>query len=369
MSTGKHPRRHASAKASKRPEENTSSGAGTLLGAILAVALLALVGWFFSSAGTSSKQQTQSQPQSQQAATERAQDSITVLTGPTSGIYYPIGGAFANVLSAMGYQTTATATGATGENIKAITSGGGELAIAMSDSVIQAIEGFGAYEGKPKATDLRAMMGLWPNVVQIVTTEDSGIKRFEDLRGKRVGVGAIKSGVEINARMIFEAHGMTYKDADVEFLAYGDAINMMLNGQCDAAFVTSGLGNATIRKLGESRKIVFVPVEGAALQRLTQKYPFYINWTIPKEAYGTDADTTTAAVMNIKLASRKLPDDVVYNMLSGFYSEQGLQTIGASHATAQREIKLATALRDIHGTSIQLHPGAERFYREKGMLQ
>ena len=110
------------------------------------------------------------------AKVDRSKEFITVLTGPTSGIYFPIGGAFSKVVGEMGYKTSATATGATGENINAILTGKGELAIAMSDSVIQAVEGFGAYEGKPKATDLRAMMGLWPNVVQIVTTTDSGIK-------------------------------------------------------------------------------------------------------------------------------------------------------------------------------------------------
>ena len=188
------------------------------------------------------------------AKVDRSKEFITVLTGPTSGIYFPIGGAFSKVVGEMGYKTSATATGATGENINAILTGKGELAIAMSDSVIQAVEGFGAYEGKPKATDLRAMMGLWPNVVQIVTTTDSGIKSFKDIKGKRVGVGAPNSGVELNARMIFEANGMTYKDAKVDYLSYGEAIDQMKNGQCDVAFVTSGLGNATIKELGTTKK-------------------------------------------------------------------------------------------------------------------
>ncbi len=302
------------------------------------------------------------------AKIDRSKEYITVLTGPTSGIYFPIGGAFSKAVGEMGYKTSATATGATVENINAIRSGKGELAIAMSDSVIQAIEGFGAFEGKPKATDLRAMMGLWPNVCQIVTTSDSGIKKFTDMKGKRVGVGAPNSGVELNARMMFEAHGMTYKDAKVDYLSYGEAIGQIKNGQCDVAFVTSGLGNATIKELGTTKEIVFVPVEGEALKNLIKKYPFYVEWKIPKEAYDTKTDTTTAAVMNIMLVSDKLSDDVVYDLLSGFYSEKGLATIGASHATAKKEITPATALRGIKGTSIKLHPGAEKYYKEKGML-
>ena len=300
---------------------------------------------------------------------DRSKEFITVLTGPTSGIYFPIGGAFSKVVGEMGYKTSATATGATAENINAILTGKGEMAIAMSDSVIQAVEAFGAYQGKPKAENLRAMMGLWPNVCQIVTTKDSGITKFTDLKGKRVGVGAPNSGVELNARMMFEAHGMTYKDAKVDYLSYGEAIDQIKNGQCDVAFVTSGLGNATIKELGTAKEIVFVPVEGEALKRLTAKYPFYVEWKIPKETYGTKVDTTTAAVMNIMLVSKNLSDDVVYDLLTGIYSRKGLETIGASHATAKREIKPETALRGIKGTSVKLHPGAEKYYKEKGMLK
>ncbi|KAF5029415.1 NMT1-like family protein [anaerobic digester metagenome] len=338
----------------------------------LALALM-LVAALASCGGTSSAPAAPSAAPSESAATssaptvDRSKEFITVLTGPTSGIYFPIGGAFSKVLGDMGYKTSATATGATAENINAILTGQGEMAIAMSDSVIQAVEAFGAYEGKSPATDLRAMMGLWPNVCQIVTTADSGIKTFEDMKGKKVGVGAPNSGVELNARMMFEAHGMTYDDCKVDYLSYGEAIDQMKNGQCDVAFVTSGLGNATIKELGVTKEIVFVPVEGEALKNLIEKYPFYVEWTIPKDVYGTKEDTTTAAVMNIMLVSKELPDDVVYDILTGIYSDKGLETIGASHATAKKEITLDTALRGLKGTSVELHPGAVKFYADKGI--
>ncbi len=106
-----------------------------------------------------------------------------------------------------------------------------------------------------------------------------------------------------------------------------------------------------------------------ALKKLIAKYPFYVEWKIPKETYGTKVDTTTAAVMNIMLVSKNLSDDVVYDLLTGIYSQKGLETIGASHATAKREIKPETALRGIKGTSVKLHPGAEKYYKEKGMLK
>ena len=294
---------------------------------------------------------------------------ITVLTGPSSGIYFPIGGAFSTFIGTLGYKTSATATGATAENINALLTGQGEMAIAMADSVIQAVESFGAYEGKPPAKNLRAMMGLWPNVCQIVTTADSGIKKFTDLKGKRVGVGAPNSGVELNARMMFEAHGMSYKDCRVDYLNYGEAIDQMKNGLCDAAFVTSGLGNATIRELGTTKKIAFVPVEGEFLNKLIAKYPFYVPFTIPASVYGAEKDTTTAAVMNIMLVDVKLPDAVVYDLLDNIYSPKGLEAIHAAHGTAKANIMPETALRGILGTSVPLHSGAAKYYKDKSMIK
>ncbi len=303
------------------------------------------------------------------AEVDRGDHFITVLTGPSSGIYFPIGGAFSNFIGSLGYKTSATATGATAENINALLTGQGEMAVAMADSVIQAVEAFGAYEGKAPAASLRAMMGLWPNVCQIVTTADSGIKTFQDLKGRRVGVGAPNSGVELNARMMFEAHGMSYKDCRVDYLSYGEAIDQMKNGLCDAAFVTSGLGNATIRELGVTKKIAFVPVEGEALKKLIAKYPFYIESSIPADVYDTDRDVTTAAVMNIMLVDVKLPADVVYDLLTNIYSPAGLEAVHAAHAAAKNHIRLETALRGIEGTAVPFHDGAIRFYTEKGLMK
>jgi hypothetical protein len=311
----------------------------------------------------------QKAPAGDSSELKRSDYFITVLTGPTSGIYYPIGGAFNSYLGQLGYRTSATATGASAQNINFILTGQGELAIAMSDAVIQAFQGYGAFEGQPPATDLRAMMGLWPNVVQIVTTTDTGIRSFADLRGKRVGVGAPNSGVELNARMIFEAHGMTYADCRVDYLDYGQAIEQMKNGLCDVAFVTSGLGNATIRELGVAKAIYFVPVEGAGLRKLIELYPFFVETDIPRNVYNTAADTKTASVMNIMLVAKSLPNRVVIDMLENIYSSNGVSSIGASHATAAEHIKPETALRGIAGTVVPFHDGAIEYYKSKGMMR
>ena len=136
----------------------------------------------------------------------------------------------------------------------------------------------------------------------------------------------------------------------------------MKNGQCDVAFVTSGLGNATISELGYTKEIVFIPVEGEALKRLCDKYPCFFEGTIPAATYGTASDTTTAAVMNVMLVSKDLPDEVVYDMLVGIFDHE-LATIQASHKTAAANISLEQALRVV---PIKCHPGAKAFYEDRG---
>ena len=286
---------------------------------------------------------------------------VTVATGPTSGIYYPIGGAFATALADWGYTTSAQATAASAENIQLILDGDAEIAIAMQDSVMQAYQAFGAYEGKEPAEDLRAMMRLWPNYVQLVTTADTGIKSVNDLIGKRVGVGAANSGVELNARMILEAYGISYDDITVDYLAYGEAIDNMKNGQCDAVFVTSGLPNATVTELATSYDMVIVPIDGEGRDKLIEKYPFYSKTVIPADTYNNKEDVEGVFVYNIMLVSKELSDDVVYDMLTGVF--ENIDTIQASHNAANKNIYLEVGVGDI---TIPLHDGAAKFWTEKG---
>ena len=245
---------------------------------------------------------------------ERSKEFITVGTGPTSGIYFPIGGAFATALKDYGYQTSAEATNATGQNIQNILNGDAEIAIAMQDAVMQAYTGTGAYEGKGEASDLRALMRLWPNYVQLVTVKGTGINSVADLKGKRVGVGAANSGVEINARMILNAYGITYDDITPDYLAYGEAIDNMKNGQCDAVFVTSGLPNSTIMDLGVQYDMVIVPIDGEGRDKLVAEYPYYAKSVIPAGTYNNTEDVEGLFVYNIMLVRKDLSDDMVYDL-------------------------------------------------------
>lgn len=290
---------------------------------------------------------------------DRAKEFVTVATGPTSGIYYPIGGAFATALGNAGYKTSAQATGASVENINLILNGEAEIAISMQDSAMQAYEGFGAFE--TAEPDLRAMMRLWPNYVQLVTTESTGIKSVEDLKGKRVGVGAPNSGVELNARMIYEAYGMSYEDSKVDYLSYGEAIDQMKNGQCDAAFVTSGLPNATVSELAFSYDMVIVPIDGEGRENLIEKYPFFAASTIPADTYGNEEDIESVFVYNIMLVNKDLSDDIVYDMLDVIFADEGISTIKASHNTADKNIDISFGVDDV---KIPLHDGAAKWWKD-----
>ena len=294
---------------------------------------------------------------------DRAKQFITVGTGPTSGIYYPIGGAIATALADYGYKTSAEATNASGANITNIINGDCEIAIAMQDVVMQAYDATDAYAGKEPATCLRAMMRLWPNYVQLVTVKSTGITCVDDLKGKRVGVGAANSGVEVNARTILAAYGITYDDITVDYLAYGEAIEAMKNGQCDAVFVTSGLPNATVMELGVSYDMVVVPIDGAGRDNLVATNPIYAASTIPAGTYNNEADVESVFVYNILFCNANLSDELVYDMLEGIFAN--IATIKASHNTADKNIDITFGVGDL---VLPLHPGAEKFWKDQGYI-
>ncbi len=292
---------------------------------------------------------------------DRAGEFITVATGPTSGIYYPIGGAFATALSEYGYKTSAEATNASGANIQLIQDGDAELAIAMQDAVMQAYTASGSYEGQEAATEMASIMRLWPNYVQLVTTADTGINSISDLVGKRVGVGAPNSGVEINAKMILNAYGITYDDITPDFLSYSEAIENMKNGQCDAVFVTSGIPNATIMELGVSYDMKLVPIDGEGRDNLIEQYPYYAKTIVPANTYNNEEDIEGVFVYNILIAPTSLSDEMVYDILEGIFA--GLDTIKASHNAANANISMDVGVSDLQ---LPLHPGAEKFWADNG---
>ncbi|MED4080857.1 TAXI family TRAP transporter solute-binding subunit [Halalkalibacterium halodurans] len=288
---------------------------------------------------------------------------VTVASGGTSGVYYPIAGAIAQILeSDLGLATSVQATGASVENVNLISNSRAELAITMADTVLQAYEGSGEFEGEEPIETLRGLASLYPNFVQIVTTEDSGIETVDDLRGKSVGVGAPNSGVELNARMVLEAHGMSYDDIEEDYLSYSEAIDQIKNGLIDAAFVTSGVPNATVIDLGTTHSAKIIPIEGQAMDYLTENYPFFSEGAIPAGSYDNEEEIPTAAITNVLLISHEIDEEVAYEITKSLFEH--LDEIHASH-NAATDISLETV--EV-GMPVPFHPGAERYFKEVGVL-
>ena len=288
---------------------------------------------------------------------------VTIAAGGTSGPYYQIGAGLSQILKEnLGSISTVQATGASVENIQLITTGRAEIAFAMGDATRQAIEGNGPFEGRNDLNDLKAITALYPNYVQIVSTKDAEVSSVDDLRGKRVGVGDINSGVELNAQMILESYGMSYDDIDEDFLSYGDAIDQMKNGQIDAAFVTSGIPNSSVMDLATSAEVVIVPIEGEGLNKLRKEYPFFEEATIPGGTYDQTEDVTTTSITNQLLVPNDLSEDAAYLITKTIF--ENLDELYASH-NAAKKITLDSVK---NGLATELHPGALKYYKEQGVL-
>jgi uncharacterized protein len=298
------------------------------------------------------------------APSARAQQFINVLTGGTSGVYYPLGVAIGKIYSDKipDVKTQVQATKASVENLVLLQQGRGEIAFTLGDSLKAAWDGDEEAGFKSKLDKLRTIGAIYPNYIQIVATADSGIKTLADLKGKSLSVGAPKSGTELNARAILAAAGLTYKDiGKVEYLPFADSVDLMKNRQLDATLQSAGLGVASLKDLSTSTDITVVPVPREVVNKIG---PPFVPVIIPANTYtGQDKDVPTAAVVNYLVTSSVVSDDLAYQMTRLVF--ESLPELANSHA-AGKEIKLETAAT---GSPVPLHPGAIRYYREKGLIK
>ncbi len=298
------------------------------------------------------------------AGAARAEQFINILTGGTSGVYYPMGVAISKIFSEkmQGVRPSVQATKASVENLNLIQQGKGELAFTLGDSLADAAKGVEEAGFKKPLDQVRGVAGIYANYIQVIASKDSGIKTLADLKGKRLSVGAPKSGTELNARAILKAAGIEYKDlGKVEYLPFGESVELIKNRQLDATLQSAGLGVASIRDLANSVPITVVEIPAALVDKVGSPY---VKVTIPKGTYeGQDADVPAAAVQNYLVTSAKLPDDVVYGMTKAIF--ESLPDLQAAHAAA-KAIKLESALV---GMPVPLHPGAAKYFKEKGVLK
>lgn len=283
---------------------------------------------------------------------------VTIATGGASGPYNIIATTLADIYtSTFDVNSRTQTTGASAENLNLMADDKVEMAFVMSDALSQALNGEASFTEPLEG--ISQIANLYPNVVQIVARSDAGIETLEDLVGKRVAVGDQGSGVELNARALLNGNGITYDDLQVDYLGYAEAADGLNAGRIDAAFLTSGLPNASVMELSETLDINIVKVLPEHVDSIVDEHPYFVALDIPVDTYDNTEAIPTAAVPNALVVKSSLSDDDVYNLTKEFF--ESLDTLANSHQAAS-EISIDHAQE---GLIAPLHPGAERFFNEQ----
>jgi len=289
---------------------------------------------------------------------------MILATGGTAGTYYPFGGAMAKIWNSKipGMNVTAQATGASIENIRLMNKDEVELALVQSDNIDWAF--FGKESFKEKITKMTAIAVLYPEIVHIVVRGDSPAKTFGDLKGLKVGVGAPGSGTEANFRQLQEVYGMKKDEVKGQYLSYVESADQFKDKHIDSFFLTTGIPNSALMDVANTRPIKLLSIEDAMVAKITQQYPFLAPAKIPANTYkGQTEEVKTIAVMAVLIAHPKLSEQVGYNITKALIENQA--ELASAHAKG-KELSLQGAVK---GVSIPFHPGAAKYYKEKGVMK
>ncbi|MEM7488476.1 MAG: TAXI family TRAP transporter solute-binding subunit [Pseudomonadota bacterium] len=314
------------------------------------------------------------------AAVAQAPQFFRIGTGGTSGTYYPIGGLIANAISnppgsrpcdeggscgVPGLIASALSANGSVANINAIAGGALESGFSQSDVATWAQTGTGIWEDQEAVESLRAIANLYPESIHLVASADAGIASPADLAGKRVSLDEPGSGTLVDARIILEAYGLSEDDVEPEYLKPSQAGERMRDGALDAFFFVGGFPAGGIAELASQHDITIVPITGDGAQSILDQYGFFAEDTIPGGTYeGVDEDSTTISVGAQWITSADQPEELIYEITAALWNENTRKLLDGGHAKGA-QITPDTAL---DGIGIPLHPGAERFYREAGLL-
>lgn len=283
---------------------------------------------------------------------------VTIATGGASGPYNIIGTSLAEIYAkTFGVNAKSQTTGASVENVNLLTQGKVDMVLALSDVVTNAVEG--TEDFKEPITNIQQVAVLYPNVIQIVASEKSGIKNIEDLKGKRIAVGDQGSGTEVNARTLLEGFGITYDDVKVDYLGFADAADAMKAGKIEAAFFSSGLPNSSLLELEQGIKLQLVTINQDKLKQIIENKPYFKTFEIPAGTYGNDAAIPTTAVMNALLIRSDISEEDGYKLTKALF--ENLDGLKNAHQAAN-DISLETAQE---GMVAPIHPGAKKYYEEQ----
>ncbi len=316
------------------------------------------------------------------ATPARAQDItfFRIGTGATAATYFPIGGLIANAISnppgsracadggscgVPGLVATSVASNGSVANANAIAAGTMQSGFVQSDIAYWAYTGTGIYEGRPKADGLRAIASLYPESFQLVARKGSGIKTVMDLKGKRLSLDEPGSGTLVDARLILAAYGLTEKDLKAEYLKTQQAADKLKDGALDAFFSVSGWPNGAISELAVTTGIDLVPIAGPEAEGLVKKFSFFATDEIPDDAYKNTAGVKTVSVNAVWTTSIKQPEALIYAITAALWNSNTRKLLDSGHAKG-KIIKLEASQQ---GMGIPLHPGAEKFYKEKGLIK
>jgi len=295
-----------------------------------------------------------------------AQRSLSIATGGTGGTYYPVGGAYAELINKYldGYTAAAESTGASVANAGFIARGESDIALALADTVLQAYTGTGKFGGEgqpPQLPNLRALGVAYANVVHLVTLEGSGIETLADLVGKRVSVGAPGSGTEVSAAAILEANGITYDDFDEQQLNFNETASALRDGTIDAGFWSVGPPTSSILDLATTRDIHIVSLAGDELANGLGASDVFATVTLPAGTYpGVDEDVVTIGTPNVILVAAEMDEQLAYDFLSILY--QYIDEVIAVHPSGNS----TTPELALSASPIPLHPGAVKYYQDQG---
>jgi TRAP transporter TAXI family solute receptor len=294
------------------------------------------------------------------------QQNIAIATGGTGGVYYPMGGGMANVLSKHlpGINATARVTGGSVDNLKLVGSGQSEVAFTMVDAARDALQGEDKFKGNK--IELRTLMVLYPNRMHVVSVEGKGIEKMSDLKGKRVSTGSPGSATEVMAFRVIEAAGLDRdKDMRRERLGVAESTNALKDGKIDAYFWVGGLPTAAVTDLGATPGVKLKLVDHSdVVEKMNAKYGegLYSKGVIPAKTYpGQDKDNQISVVQNILVADAKMPEKQVYDIVKTLFEKRG--DIALAHGEA-KAIVLDTQTKA--NTTIPWHPGAEKYFKEAG---
>jgi TRAP transporter TAXI family solute receptor len=291
--------------------------------------------------------------------------NLIIATGGTSGTYYPFGGAMAQIWNTniKGMNVTAQSTGASKENIRLVGKAEAELAIVQNDVMDYASKGIELFNGE-KVETFRTIATLYPEIVQIVVNPDSGIDSVADMKGKRISVGDAGSGVEANAKQVLEAFGLSFDDVKAVRLSFKESGSAFKDKQIDGFFVTAGIPNSAIQEIATLGKVKLLSIDSATMKKLMDTYKFYTPFTVSKDTYnGMPTDAVTLAVKATLIVNSKLSDATVYNLTKSLFEQQ--PALAQAHAKG----KVLSINDAVQGVSVPFHAGAEKYYKEKGVLK